>query len=467
MSQDSEISTGRATARISRGLKQRHLQFMAIGGAIGAGFFLGSGVAISKAGPAVLIAYLLTGAVIFLMMRALGELTLAHPSLGSFSGYATEFIGPLTGFITGWSYWLGCLLVGVAEITGIALLLHHWYPGVPQWVPALCVTVSLYAINMRAVKLFGESEYWLSMIKVATIIAVLLYGSAIVCFKIGDLGRLAGISNLWTHGGFLPKGLSGLLAALPLVIFSFGGIEVIGLAATETDHMESTLPRAINGVFYRVFLFYIGSIGMIMMLYPWNLLDEKQSPFVQVFEHAGFSAAASAVTFVAISALLSSANTGLYATSRMLHALASSGQAPARLQMLNQRSIPSLSVTVSGSILMLGVLLNYLIPDRIFSYLLTMVAWLLLWAWVVIAISHLFYRRVTPKEKTMRVSFRLPGTPYTNWLILSVIGIVAVLVAVYGSTRITFCILLLWFGLLIAAYYLVIVPSESFQKAVN
>jgi amino acid transporter, AAT family len=179
---------------------------------------LGFGVAIYKAGPAVLIAYLLTGAVIFLMMRALGELTLAHPVAGSFSGYAAQFIGQLAGFITGWSYWITCLLVSISEITGIGLLLHHWYPGLPQWIPAPCVTILLYAINMRAVTSFGETVYWLSMIKVATIIAILLYGSAIMYFRIVALGSQSGVSNLWTHGGFLPNGLSGVLAALPLVI---------------------------------------------------------------------------------------------------------------------------------------------------------------------------------------------------------------------------------------------------------
>ena len=448
-----QADSTQAPEQISRGLKNRHLQLIGIGGAIGAGFFLGSGAAISQAGPALLIAYVLTGAVIFLMMRALGELTLAYPAQGSFSSYATQFIGPLAGFITGWSYWLSCLLVSIAEVTGIGLLLHHWFPHMPQWIPALCATLLLYGINMRAVKSFGETEYWLTMIKVATIVTVLLCGIAILFFKIGSLGKQAGVSNLWTHGGFLPNGLHGLLTALPVVIFSFGGIEVIGLAAAETERPAQTLPRAINGIFYRILLFYIGSFAVIMMLYPWNLLDPKESPFVLVLAHAGFPAAASAVTFVAITALLSSCNTGLFGTSRMLHALASSGQAPARLRMLNQRNIPSLSVTASGSILMLGVVLNYLIPDKILGYLLTMVAWLLLWAWSAITLSHLFHRRAVSKNSSADMSFRMPGSPYTNWMILLVIGVVAIMLAVYGSTRITFYILLSWVALLTAAYY--------------
>jgi amino acid transporter, AAT family len=387
------------------------------------------------------------------MMRALGELTLAHPASGSFSSYASQFITPLAGFITGWSYWLASLLVSIAEITGIGLLLHHWFPHTPQWIPALCATVLLYSINMRAVRSFGETEYWLTTIKVATIVAVLLCGIAILFFKIGSLGQQANVSNLWTHGGFLPNGLHGLLTALPLVIFSYGGVEVIGLAAAETERPEYTLPLAINGVLYRILLFYVGSFAVIMMLFPWNLLDQKESPFVTILTHAGLPAAANVVTFVAITALLSSCNTGLFGTSRMLHALASSGQAPARLQKLNQRNIPSLSVTVSGTILVLGVVLNYLFPDKILGYLLTMVAWLLLWAWSSIVLSHLLYRRSVSKKKSTRVNFRMPGSPYTNWAVLLVIGVVAVMLAVYGSTRITFYILVSWLGLLTASYY--------------
>jgi amino acid transporter, AAT family len=426
---------------------------MALGGAIGAGFFLGSGAAISQAGPALLIAYLLAGAMIYLVMRALGELTLAYPSRGSFAVYTTRFIGPLAGFITGWSYWLGSSLVGVAEITGIGLLLHRWYPGIPQWVPALCAVLALYAINMRAVESFGESEYWLSMIKVSAIIAVLLCGLSVLVFKLGDVGSHAHVSNLWRYGGIFPKGLSGLLAAIPLVIFSFGGTEVIGLAAAETDMPGRTLPRAINGVSFRIILFYIGSLAIVMMLYPWNSLDARESPFVGVLKQAGFAAAAGALTLVVISAFFSSSNTGLYGSSRILHALASSGDAPARLMALNKRRIPYLSVTLSVAFLMLGVVLNYLIPDKIFGYLLSAVAWLLLWVWISIMLCHFIYWRTVAKDSTSRVNFRLPGAPYTNWAIILLIGVIAMLIATNGATRATFYVIALWLGILVAAYY--------------
>src|SRR5258708_25878580 len=256
MERFSAVNPTRVVDQTSHSLKNRHLQLMALGGAIGAGFFLGSGAAIGQAGPALLIAYLIAGAMIYLIMRALGELTLAYPSPGSFAAYATRFIGPLAGFITGWSYWLACLLVGVAEITGIGLLLHRYYPNVPQWVPSLCATVMLYAINMRTVKSFGESEYWLSMIKVITLIAVLLCGLDVLIFKIGTVGPHAHIGHLWQHASILPTGFQGLITAFPLFIFSFAGTQLIALPAAETDKPIHTLPRAINGVFSRIVLFY-------------------------------------------------------------------------------------------------------------------------------------------------------------------------------------------------------------------
>jgi AAT family amino acid transporter len=440
-------------AHTSHSLNNRHLQLMAIGGAIGAGFFLGSGAAIRQAGPALLIAYLLAGCMIYLILRALGELTLAYPSPGSFAAYTTRFIGPLTGFVTGWSYWLGFLLGGVAEITGIGLLLHRYYPSVPQWAPALCATAMLYAINMRTVKSFGESEYWLSMIKVITLIAVLLCGVAVLIFKVGTVGAHAHIGNLWQHGGILPTGFSGLLTALPLVIFSFAGTEVIGLAAAETEQPEQTLPRAINGVFLRIILCYIGSLAIVMMLYPWNSIDPKDSPFALVLKQAGFAEAAGALTFVAISAFFSSSNTVLYGSSRILHALASAGDAPTRLRALDRRKIPYLSVTLSGAVLMFGVVCNYFLPDKIFGYLLSAIAWIVLWVWTCIMLCHFNYWKTHSDGSNLKGTFRLPGAPYTNWAVILVIGVIAVLIAANATTRITFYAIMSWLVILVAAYY--------------
>jgi AAT family amino acid transporter/D-serine/D-alanine/glycine transporter len=439
---------------------------MGLGGAIGAGFFLGSGSAIHEAGPALLLAYLLAGTVMYLIMRALGELALAYPSAGSFSTYATKFLGPLAGFIMGWSYWFGALLVGIAEITAVGILSRYWFPGIPQWVPALCAVVLLCAINMQTVRSFGEVEYWMAMIKVVTLLAVLLCGLAILLLRIGDVGRQASISNLWTYGGFLPKGFSGVLAALPTVLFAFGGVEVIGLAAGEAERPEHTLPRAIRGLIYRILFIYVGSLAVVMMLYPWNLLEPTKSPFVLVLQHAGLSAAAGVVTFVAITALLSSGNCVLFASSRMLRSLACSGQAPLRLQSLSRRAVPYFSVSLSGMVMVIGVGLNYIMPERLFSYLLAMGAWLALLVWATIMLTHFFYRRAVSRGEAKRVNFRMPGAPFTNWLVLLAIGFVAVMLAIHGSTAITLYIVLSWLGLLIVAYR-VTASWHSTRKGLN
>jgi AAT family amino acid transporter len=450
----------------NRSLKDRHLQLMGMGCAIGAGFLLGSGSAIHEAGPGLLLAYLLAGTVTYLILRALGELALAHPSASSFSTYAEKFLGPLAGFITGWSYWFGAQLAGIAEITGVGILLRQWFPGIPQWIPALCAVVLLYAINIQTVRSFGEAEYWMAMIKVAMLVGVLLSGLAILLLRIGDVGRQASISNLWTYGGFLPKGFSGVLAALPTVLFAFAGVEVIILAAAETERPEYTLPRAIRGVMYRIFFIYVGSLAIVMMLYPWSLLDPTKSPFVLVLLNAGLSAAAGVVTFVTITALLSSCNCGLFASSRMLRSLACSGQAPLRLQSLSRQGVPYLSVSSSGMALVIGVGLNYVMPERLFGYVLTAVGWLVFLLWAIIMLTHLFYRRAVSRGQAMRVSFRMPGAPYTNWLVLLAIGFVAVMLALHESSAITLYIVLSWLGLLILAY-LVTASWRSIRKGWN
>jgi AAT family amino acid transporter/D-serine/D-alanine/glycine transporter len=254
------------------------------------------------------------------------------------------------------------------------------------------------------------------------------------------------------YGGFLPKGFSGVLAALPSVLFAFGGVEVIGLAAGEAERPEHTLPRAIRGLIYRILFIYVGSLAVVMMLYPWNLLEPTKSPFVLVLQHAGLSAAAGVVTFVAITALLSSGNCVLFASSRMLRSLACSGQAPLRLQSLSRRGIPHFSVSLSGTAMLIGVGLNYVMPERLFGYLLTMVAWLILLVWANITLTHLLYRRAVSRGQAKRVSFRMPGAPYTSWLVLLAIGFVAVILAIHESSVITLYIVLSWFGLLTVAY---------------
>jgi AAT family amino acid transporter/D-serine/D-alanine/glycine transporter len=304
---------------------------------------------------------------------------------------------------------------------------------------------------MTAVKSYGELEFWLALVKVVTILGLLICGVLILVFGFGAVGQYSRVSNLWTHGGFLPHGWQGVLDALPVALFAFGGLEIIGLTAAETENPESALPRAINGVVYRILLFYIGSLAVIMMLYPWDGLDSTRSPFIMVLERIGFPAAADIINFVVITALLSSCNSGIFGSSRMLQSLSLTGSAPAWLRPLNERRVPARCVTGCSLVLLLGVGLNYLIPDRIFGYLMAGVAALLLWTWAVIMLCHLAYRRMVARGAAKPVHFRLPLSPWTNWLVLIFIGAVALLLALNADSRLAYYSAAIWFALLLLA----------------
>lgn len=437
----------------TRRLRGRHLQFMALGGAIGAGFLLGSGVAISEAGPSLLISYILAGTLVFFVIRALAELTLAYPSAGSFSTYAAHFIGPWSGFITGWSYWLGAVIVCVAECTGVGVLLHDFLPWLPQWIPALMTAVILFGINLCTVRLFGELEYWLAGIKVVTIGIVLLAGLVIVILHRPLLGGGdATIRNLWTHGGFFPRGAHGLFSAIPTVLFAFAGMEVLGLAANDTERVDETLPKAVNGVFYRIFILYVGSLLVIMSVIPWNRISSHQSPFVSVIALTGLPGAATIVGVVAISAIISSCNSGLYAASRMLYGLASTEQAPKLLQRVTCQNIPSLAISITSLCVIVGALLNYFIPKTIFHYALTATSWLILWAWASILLSHWYYFRQLPERERTRRPLPLPGAPYSNIVILIAADIVAIFLASTPHSLLIFIFVAMWFALLTISF---------------
>lgn len=437
---------------LSRGLQDRHVQFIAIGGAIGAGLFLGAGQAIHKAGPSLLLDYAISGFVVFLIARALGELAVYRPVSGSFASYADEFIGPWAGFLTGWSYWLNWVLAGIAEISAIGIYFHYWFPNLPQWIPALCAVALLYGANMIAVRVYGEIEFWLALIKVITILALIAMGSVMIVFGVGGAHGIADFSNLWSHGGFFPNGLSGLLLALPIAVFAFGGTEILGLTAGETRDPGKSLPKAFNGVVYRILIFYIGALLVIMTLTPWDQLDPAASPFVMVFARTGLPASAAIINFVVISAAVSSCNSGMFGTSRMLYAMAGAKQAPGFLAHVNARKVPSRCLAVSVAMMLVGVLLNYLMPAQVFIYAITGVLAFLIWTWAIIIVSHLAYRRAVRAGTKPAVAFRLPGAPVTNWIVLGFIALILVLMAYNPDTRTAFYVSGAWFAILVAIY---------------
>jgi hypothetical protein len=269
---------------LKRELGERHIRLMALGACIGVGLFLGSAKAIEMAGPAIMLSYILGGLAILVIMRALGEMAVHNPVAGSFSRYAQDYLGPLAGFLTGWNYWFLWLVTCVAEITAVAVYMGIWFPDVPRWIWALAALISMGSINLIAVKAFGEFEFWFALIKIVTIIAMVIGGVGIIAFGFGNDGVALGISNLWAHGGFMPNGVTGVLMSLQMVMFAYLGVEMIGLTAGEAKNPQKTIPDAIGSVFWRILLFYVGALFVILSIYPWNEIGTQGSPFVMTFE---------------------------------------------------------------------------------------------------------------------------------------------------------------------------------------
>ena len=433
---------------LHRGLKERHVQMIAIGGTIGVGLFLGSATAIQKAGPGLVMSYAIGGLAMFFIMRALGELLLYRPVSGSFASYAEEFVGPWAGFMTGWSYWFMWVAIGMAEITAVGVYVHDWFPGIPQWFPALITLGLLFTANLITVKLFGEIEFWFALVKVAAIAVVMVVGLTIIVFKFGDLGKTGSFSNLWTQGGFFPFGALGVLLPLQMVMFAYQGLELVGVSAGETENPKKVLPRAINSVVYWMLVLYIGALLIIMSLVPWNQLSLETSPFVLIFEKSGIPTAAGIINFVVITAAASSCNSGLFSTGRMLHSLARVGQAPQAFGKVSRRSVPAAGITASATIMLIGVALNYFVPERVFIYVTSISLVGALWTWALIVIAHLGYRKAVAAGMTRAVAYRMPGSPYTNWFVVAFLILVALLLNLNEGTRVALYVAPVWFAIL-------------------
>lgn len=437
---------------LKRGLQERHIRLMALGSAIGVGLFLGSANAIKLAGPAILLSYVLGGVAIFIIMRALGEMAVHNPVAGSFSRYAQDYLGPLPGFLTGWNYWFMWLVTCIAEITAVGIYMQVWFPDVPQWVWALAALAAMGAVNLAAVKAYGEFEFWFAMIKVVTIVLMIIGGGAMIVFGLGNGGVATGIGNLWTHGGFMPNGLKGVLMALQMVMFAYLGVEMIGLTAGEADKPQKSIPDAINSVFWRILIFYVGALFVILSLYPWNELGTHGSPFVMTFERLGIKSAAGIINFVVLTAALSSCNGGLYSTGRMLYNLAQQGQAPRMFAVTSRSGIPYRAVLVSVVALLFGVLLNYWVPAKVFVWVTSVATFGAIWTWAIVLVTQMKFRRSLSEAERSRLVFRMPLFPYASWLALAFLVLVVGLMAYFPDTRVALIVGPLWLVLLAVLY---------------
>ena len=424
---------------LKRGLKNRHIQLIALGGAIGTGLFLGSAGVLESAGPSMILGYAIGGFIAFLIMRQLGEMIVEEPVAGSFSHFAHSYWGPFAGFLSGWNYWVLYVLVGMAELTAVGKYVQYWYPGIPTWATAAAFFVLINAINLVNVKAFGETEFWFAIIKVVAIIGMILLGCYLLFSGAG--GEQASITNLWSHGGFFPNGITGLVMMMAVIMFSFGGLELVGITAAEADQPKTVIPKAINQVVYRILIFYIGALTVLLSLYPWDSLVQTlnaggdtygSSPFVQIFSLIGSDTAAHILNFVVLTAALSVYNSGVYCNSRMLYGLAEQGDAPKALLKVNSRGVPVLAIALSAAVTLLCVLVNYLAPEGALELLMSLVVASLVINWAMISLTHIKFRKAM-QEQGVEPSFKAFWFPLSNYICLAfVLFILGVMLLIPG-----------------------------------
>ncbi|MGY2231836.1 amino acid permease [Pseudomonas tolaasii] len=448
---------------LKRGLSARHIRFMALGSAIGTGLFYGSASAIQMAGPAVLLAYLIGGAAVFMVMRALGEMAVHNPVAGSFGQYASTYLGPMAGFILGWTYAFEMIIVCLADVTAFGIYMGFWFPEVARWVWVLGIVFLIGGLNLCNVKVFGEMEFWLSLLKVGAIVAMILGGFGIMLFGIHSAGetQASGISNLWADGGFLPNGVGGLIASFAVVMFAFGGIEIIGITAGEAKDPQRVIPKAINAVPLRILLFYVLTLFVLMAIYPWPQIGSQGSPFVQIFSNLGIGSAATILNIVVISAAVSAINSDIFGAGRMMYGLAQQGQAPKGFAQLSKHGVPWMTVVVMGAALLGGVVLNYLIPENVFLLIASIATFATVWVWLMILFTQVAMRRSMTKEQVAELKFPVPFWPYAPAAAIVFMLFVFGVLGYFPDTQAALLVGAVWIVLLVIAYLLWVKPAAG------
>ncbi|QLL13898.1 amino acid permease [Pseudomonas chlororaphis] len=448
---------------LKRGLSARHIRFMALGSAIGTGLFYGSASAIQMAGPAVLLAYLIGGAAVFMVMRALGEMAVHNPVSGSFGHYASNYLGPLPGFILGWTYAFEMIIVCLADVTAFGIYMGFWFPDVARWVWVLGIVFLIGGLNLCNVKVFGEMEFWLSLLKVGAIVAMILAGFGIMLFGIGSASseQATGVANLWAHGGFMPNGIGGLIASFAVVMFAFGGIEIIGITAGEAKDPQRVIPKAINAVPMRILLFYVLTLFVLMAIYPWPQIGSQGSPFVQIFDNLGIGSAATILNIVVISAAVSAINSDIFGAGRMMYGLAQQGQAPKGFAQLSKHGVPWMTVVVMGAALLGGVLLNYLIPENVFLLIASIATFATVWVWLMILVTQVAMRRSMSAEQVAQLKFPVPFWPWAPAAAIVFMLFVFGVLGYFPQTQAALAVGAVWIVLLVIAYLLWVKPAAG------
>ncbi|MEV5116746.1 amino acid permease [Peribacillus frigoritolerans] len=437
---------------LKKELKIRHITMISLGGIIGAGLFVGSGPLINMAGPGSIFSYALAGLLVILVMRMLGEMSTANPSSGSFSTYAREAIGPWAGYTIGWLYWFFWVIAIAVEAIAGATIIQYWFPSLPSWSVSLMLTFLLTLTNIYSVKSFGEFEYWLSMIKVVSIVLFLILGGAIIFGFIPGI-ESPGTSNLLHRGGFLPSGISSVFIGVALVMFSFMGSEIVATAAGETSHPEKAMRVATNTVIYRILTFYLGSILIIVTILPWNSSSLMKSPFVSVLELLNIPAAAQIMNFLLLTAVLSCLNSGIYTSSRMLFSMAKNGDAPQMFLKVNKKGIPMNAILGCTVIAYISIGFNYFSPDKVFLFLVNASGGVALLVYLVIAFSQLRMRRKYEKENPGALKIRMWLFPYLTYATIITITSIFISMTFIDSLRLQFFLTLLLTILIVGSFF--------------
>lgn len=438
---------------LKRELKSRHIQMIAIGGSIGTGLFYGSAWSIKTAGPAIIMMYMIVAVAIYFIMRALGEMAVEEPVSGSYISYSNRYIHRFVGFLNGWNAFVFLLAGSSAYLNALGKYVQVWLPGMPIWITALTAVTILFVINIIGVKVYGEAEFWFSLIKVLAIVALIIFGAAMIFFGFGNGGEPLGFRNLVDYGGFFPQGVSGTLLSIVMVAFSFGGVENLGLTAGEAKDVKTTMPKAVNATFWRLLIFYVGAIAVLVTVFPWVSLTGKGSPFVEVFTMIGVPAAATIMNLVVIAAVLSEINSTVFSNSRTFYNLSLQKNAPAALGKVNRRNIPSNAVKLVFATMFGGVLMNYLMPENAFALFSSVTVYGLICAWASIVISHLRFRKIRIENgQADQISYKMPFYPYSNYFALFFMAVVVACMAILPDMRLSLLVAAVWICIVYAAY---------------
>lgn len=444
---------------LQRGLGARQMRMIALGGTIGVGLFMGATSTIKWTGPSVIFAYLIAGLFLFLVMRAMGEMVYLHPTSGSFANFASDYINPVAGYLTAWSNIFQWVVVGMSEVIAVGEYMNYWFPDLPQWIPGIIVVLLLAGANLVSVKAFGEFEFWFAMIKVVTIILMIIAGFGLIFFGLGNGGEAIGLSNLWSHGGFMPNGWIGFFFALSIVIGSYQGVELIGITAGETKDPQKNIKSAVNGVIWRILIFYIGAIFVIVTVYPWDELGNIGSPFVATFAKVGITFAAGLINFVVLTAAMSGCNSGIFSASRMTLNLSQKGMLPKFFRKVMKNGVPIWTVTAIAIRILVGALLNVILPlfikgaDSIFVYVYSASILPGMVPWFMILISHLRFRK-NHSEELKNHPFKMPGGAITNYITMAFFIMVLIGMLFNKETVVSVVIGIVFLGFMTLFYYL-------------